>query len=175
MSSTNTQKKRFLNIEQWTDAFNIFASVRRLRFPAEAEGLAAYMNLIRRIAHEKGSWYFYDTTFRKLKQTTNRAWDVIDNELFILALSRKQQPFRPGRESDSTPRPASRRIRSCHKFNRGIQCNGCAFPHVCRECGKPNHPQFRCWTKAQKTPPQSSEQASHRAQTSSKASATVTR
>ena len=76
MSSTNTQKKRFLNIEQWTDAFNIFASVRRLRFPAEAEGLAAYMNLIRRIAHDKGSWYFYDTTFRKLKQTTNRAWDV---------------------------------------------------------------------------------------------------
>ena len=150
MSSTNTQKKRFLNIEQWTDAFNIFASVRWLRFPAEAEGLAAYMNLIRRIAHDKGSWYFYDTTFRKLKQTTNRAWDVIDNELFILALSRKQQPFLPGRESDSTPRPASRRIRSCHKFNRGIQCNGCAFPHVCRECGKPNHPQFRCWTKAKK-------------------------
>ena len=46
MSSAGTQKKRFLNIEQWTDAFNIFASVRRLNFPAEAEGLAAYMNLI---------------------------------------------------------------------------------------------------------------------------------
>ena len=96
MSSTGTQKKRFLNIEQWTDAFNIFASVRRLRFSAEAEGLAAYMTLIRRIAHDKGSWYLYDTTFRKLKQTTDRAWDVIDNELFILALSQKQQPFRPG-------------------------------------------------------------------------------
>ena len=44
MSSTGTQKKRFLNIEQWTDAFNTFASVRRLRFLVEAEGLAAYMN-----------------------------------------------------------------------------------------------------------------------------------
>ena len=117
MSSTGKLKKGFMNIEQWTDAFNIFAAVRRLRFPAEAEGLAAYMNLIGRIAHDKGSWYFYDTTFRKLKQTTDRAWDVIDNELFILALSWKQQPFPPGRESDSTPRPASRRIRSCHKFN----------------------------------------------------------
>ena len=117
MSSTGTPKKRFMYIEQWTDAFNMFASVRRLKFTTEAEGLAAYMNLIRRIAHDKGSWYFYDTTFRKLKQTTDRAWDAIDNELFILALSQKQQPFPPGRESDSTPRQASRRIRSCHKFN----------------------------------------------------------
>ena len=173
MSSAGTPKS-FMSIEQCTDAFNTFASIRRLRFPAEAEGLAAYKNLIRRISHDKGSWYFYDTTFRKLKQTMDRAWDVIDNELFILALSWKQQSFLPGQESDSTPMPASRRICSCHKSNRGIQCNGCAFPHVCRECGKPNHPQFRCWTKLQKAPSQSSEQTSHRAQTSSKASASVT-
>ena len=61
MFSAGTPKKRFMNKEMWTDAFNIFASVRHLRF--QAEGLAIYMNLIQRISHDKGSWYFYDTTF----------------------------------------------------------------------------------------------------------------
>ena len=59
--SSNTSKKKFLTIEQWTDAFNIYASVRRLKYPEEAEGLAAYMGVVRRIAQERGSWHFYNS------------------------------------------------------------------------------------------------------------------
>lgn len=179
LSSSRPSRKKFLNIEQWTDAFNIFASVRRIRYPAEADGLAAYMNLIRRIANEKGSWYFYDTNFRKLKQSVDRAWDEIENELFFLALSRKQQPFRPARESDSASKPASRRgnyttFRSCNKFNRGVQCHGCNYPHICSECGKSNHAQYRCWSKSQSKPqnsqtaPSSSNPQSSNSQSGSK-------
>ncbi|MEW8548013.1 MAG: hypothetical protein AB2693_31300 [Candidatus Thiodiazotropha sp.] len=148
-SSSVAPRKKFMSIEKWTDAFNIFSSVRRLRFPAEADGLAAYMNLIRRIANERGSWYFYDTNFRKMKQTEDRAWDEIENELFLIALNRKQQPFRHSRESDTASQSVSRRsnFRSCNKYNKGIQCSGCSFPHICRDCGKPNHPQFKCWSK----------------------------
>ena len=152
ISSSGSSKIKFLSIEQWTDAFNIFASVRRVRFPSEADGLAAYINLIQRIAHEKGSWFFYDSTFRKLKQTSDKAWQEIDNELFILALSHKQQPFCPGWESEATSKSASRSgHKSCNKYNRGLSCNGYYFPHICRECGKPNHPRYRCWSKLQKT------------------------
>lgn len=57
ISSTVSSKKKFLSIEQWTDAFNTFASVYRLKYPAEAEGLSAYMGLIRQIADKNGSWY----------------------------------------------------------------------------------------------------------------------
>ena len=61
--STNTSKKKFLTKEQWTDKFNIYASGRRLKYQEEAEGLAAYMEVIRRIVQERGSWHYYHTNF----------------------------------------------------------------------------------------------------------------
>ena len=50
VSTSSTQRKTFMSIEQWTDAFNIFSSVYRIKYPAEAEGLSSYMSLIRQIA-----------------------------------------------------------------------------------------------------------------------------
>ena len=56
VSSTTPNKRKFITIEQWTDAFNIYASVCRVKYPEEAEGLSAYMGLVRCITDEKGSW-----------------------------------------------------------------------------------------------------------------------
>ena len=53
VSTSSTQRKKFMSIEQWTDAFNIFSSVYRIKYPAEAEGLSSYMSLIRQIAGKK--------------------------------------------------------------------------------------------------------------------------
>ena len=58
VSSTTPSKHKFMTIEQWTDAFNVYASVRQVKYPEEAEGLSAYMGLVRRISDEKGSWYY---------------------------------------------------------------------------------------------------------------------
>ena len=147
--SSNTSKKKFLAIEQWTDAFNIYASVRRLKYPEEAKGLAAYMGVVHRIAQERGSWHFYDTNFRRLRQTTNYAWDEIENELFLVALSRKSSSFRPNRHQER--RQPSQGLQasflSCFKFNKGVPCDGCKYPHVCGDCGRSNHGRHRCWTK----------------------------
>ena len=118
-----------MSIEQWTDAFNIFSSVYRLKYPAEAEGLSSYMGLIRQIADKNGCWYYYDTNYWRLKKSMNLAWSDIEHKLFIIALTKKQQPFRFGREHDPNKRANNRgnkirNHRSCDKFNKGSTCGG---------------------------------------------------
>lgn len=51
--SSTSFKRKFLTIEQWTDTFNVYASVRRVKYPDEAQCLSAYMGLVRRIADER--------------------------------------------------------------------------------------------------------------------------
>ena len=43
ISTSSSPKRNFLSIEQWTDTFNIYASVRRLNYPEEADCLVAYL------------------------------------------------------------------------------------------------------------------------------------
>ena len=136
VSSTSTSKKKFMSIEQWTDAFNIFSSVDRLKYQAEAEGLSLYMGLIRQITDKNGCWYYYDTNFRRLKKSMDLAWSDIELELFIITVTKKQQPFCFGRDHDPNKRANNRgnkirNHRSCDKFNKGSTCGGCSFPHVC--------------------------------------------
>lgn len=58
ISTKPVVRRRFMNIEQWTDAFNLYASVYRIKFPDEADQLSTYMNRIRRIAGERGAWFY---------------------------------------------------------------------------------------------------------------------
>lgn len=150
--SSAPSKKKYLSIEQWTDAFSIYASVFRLKYPEQAESLASYMSLIRRISAERGGWYNYDRQFRKLKAnstTIHYRWDQREDELFFLALS-KRQPFRQGREEhfrqgrDVIRKTNKQKFNSCFKYDKGQTCAGCNYPHVCRECGG-SHPLFKCW------------------------------
>ena len=158
VSSKTPRIKRFMSIEQWTDAFNIFASVYRLKYPSEADGLSAYMSLVRQIADRNGSWYYYDTNFRRIKQSMNLQWSDIEQELFIMAMTKSPQPFRAGREVESDKRSfnktskSKRNYKSCDKYNKGTHCGGCNFPHICAFCGRTNHPQFKCRSKKQRPP-----------------------
>ena len=142
-----------MSIEQLTDAFNIFASVYRLKYPSEADGLSAYMSLVRQTADRNGSWYYYDTNFRRIKQSMNLQWSDIEQELFIMAMTKSPQPFRAGREVESDKRSfnktskSKRNYKSCDKYNKRTHCGGCNFPHICAFCGRTNHPQFKCRSK----------------------------
>ena len=73
VSTTTASKKKFMSIEQWTDAFNVFSSVYRIKYPAEAEGLSTYMGLIGQISDRNGNWYYYDTNFDVSKPRCNFA------------------------------------------------------------------------------------------------------
>ena len=138
ISSTGSARRNFLSIEQWTDAFNVFASVYRLKYPEQAEQLASYMNIIRKISNEGGAWYFYDTNFRKIRSAANFAWDQIHSEIYVTALSRKQntQPrFRSGRDLSGQDRSRGSYPYTCNKFNKGSHCAGCDYRHICKQCG----------------------------------------
>lgn len=150
---TPTVKKTFLTIEKWTDAFNIFASVRRLKFPQEMEGLSTYQNVVRNIANAGGDWYFYDTNFRKLKQgCEDVSWASLEHELYAIALTRRRYDSR-GQMSRSSMQPKGKplsghSVGACYKFNSGTTCNGCRFKHICSYCGLSSHPKVKCY-KAQ--------------------------
>lgn len=147
ISTTSSAKKKFLTVEQWTDAFGVFSSVYRLKYPSQSEQLSTYMGVVRKIANEKGAWHYYDTNFRKIKGVCNLSWDQIHSELYVTALSRKQLPrFRAGRDLPGKERSRSTIAYTCHKYNKGTYCSGCDYRHVCKysNCGG-KHPGYKCW------------------------------
>ena len=68
-TTTGSARKKFISIEQLTDAFNVFASVYRLKFPEQSEQLSIYLNTIRKISNENGHRHYYDINFRNIRQS----------------------------------------------------------------------------------------------------------
>lgn len=67
--SSNPSKKKFLTIKQWTNAFNIYASV-GLKYLEEVEGLAAYLGLSATLNTSGGAaLYKYSSS-----QANNKLW-----------------------------------------------------------------------------------------------------
>ena len=143
------KKKKFLTIEAWTDAFNVFASVARCQKPELHEKLAIYMETIRRISRDGGNWYFYDTNFRRtMQQDSSCEFNTILFELHSRALIKKPTSAAPTHAAPKsvTSQPFRERgeiKKYCFPFNRGEQCKGCKFPHLCFICSKP-HPKTQC-------------------------------
>ena len=88
----NRQKRKFLYIENWTDAFAIFSSVLRNvnpNHPTLAEYLAIDADLIRQIQKDCGDWYFNDVNFRQTLQNYDTlSWSYADQILHARALNR---------------------------------------------------------------------------------------
>ena len=110
ISTKPVVRRRFMNIEQWTDAFNLYASVYRIKFPDEADQFSTYMNRVRRIASERGAWFYYDKNFRQIRKEANLRRDDIETDLYYTALNRKspanQLPFRTQRGSGQSRNPS---------------------------------------------------------------------
>ena len=66
-----------------------FASVKRLKYPESADALAEYSARVRSIAKSSGYWNYYDTQFRKLRQSSAMPRDAIQHELYLQALTQK--------------------------------------------------------------------------------------
>ena len=139
-SDTAPPSRRFINIEQWTDAFATYSSVYRQKYPETAEPLAQYCANVRAIAKARGNWYHYDVEFRTLRQHQPFPWESIHHHLYMTALSQKQ-PFRP-----NGPRQRQSNRPTCHKYNRGQNCQSCDYPHRCRFCFG-QHPSIKCWKR----------------------------
>ncbi|VDI06524.1 Hypothetical predicted protein [Mytilus galloprovincialis] len=145
---TSGKKKRYVNIESWTDAFSIFSSVIRKfnpNHPTFAEDLAIYMDLIRQIQKDGGDWYFYDVNFRQLMQNDDTlSWSYVDQILHTRSLNRfiskannTNTMKRTQTSNNAKPFPNSAPRRTCNRFNEGRICDGtCGYSHICSICFK---------------------------------------
>lgn len=169
------KKRKFVNIENWTDAFAIFASVLRRgspNHPTLAEDLAIYADLIRQIYKDGGDWYFYDINFRQNMQNDGAlSWNCVDQLLHTRALSRNQNKnvnsnFNLGNVSKKSakignfirfpqsakPFPANAPRKTCHRYNEGRSCDGnCGYLHLCYICYRA-HPMSLCIKQNQTRP-----------------------
>lgn len=141
------------NIEQWTNAFQVFVSIYAQKFPNDSPALMKYGSVVRDLAAQSANWRFYDENFRQLRQKQHIAWDHIHNELWLRAHHQLPKFNGATRGSQSRFRGLGGRSNNsffpkgfCWKFHNGTQCNGCAFKHQCFKCGN-NHPIFRCPTQ----------------------------
>lgn len=142
---SSNKKKKFVTIEEWTDAFNIFSSVLRQGSPDDRdlpESLSVYMHLIRSIQKDGGDWFHYDVTFRKARQgDLTMSWRHVDQVLYSRALMKKLGG--PIIHSQNTKNQLFRP--HCFRYNDGKSCNSqCKYPHICSTCFKP-HPKTQCW------------------------------
>ena len=74
--SSKSKKKEIFEIDRWTEAFFIFASIYLKRYPTEGRSLLKYMALIRQIA-QRGrhlGWKQYDEQFRKKRERKHTPW-----------------------------------------------------------------------------------------------------
>ena len=151
-------EKKILNIETWTNAFLIFASIYISRHHEEAKSLLKYINMIRVGASRQSTlgWKAYDQQFRIRKSLDpSKKWDMIDAELYMLHMQqanphvntsitnrniRDQNVFHNG------PPPGSHGGK-CYDFNYKGQCTRyiCTYLHSCMRCNNA-HPMVHCQT-----------------------------
>jgi hypothetical protein len=78
----------FLNIDKWTSAFTVFATVLLERFPSKLQEMFEYLRDIRLAANRSLCWYKYEEQFRlKVANNPNISWGQVDNELWLLYVS----------------------------------------------------------------------------------------
>ena len=140
-----TKSRTISNVETWTTAFQIFVGIYTSKFPLEAPSLMKYGEVVRDLASRGGDWSFYEKQFRCLRQLypNEMPWGSTHWELWI-----KAQNF--GNSKPKIPQGKSSRFISlgipkgfCHKFHKGLECNGCKYKHTCYKCNL-SHPATRC-------------------------------
>ena len=81
----NQKKLWITNIEQWTNAFLVFADIYCEKSPSEAPSLMKYMSMVRDLASRSGNWRFYDESSRKLREVDSLPWNRTHSEIWLRA------------------------------------------------------------------------------------------
>lgn len=165
----SVRPKPIYTIEQWTNAFIIYAAVYAEKIPTETPQLLKYASIVRDLANKASfGWKTYDNNFRKLKQQfPAMTWDYFHTELWARAMSmnlQRTQNQMPSGQRHGQPfldssaqqyfspgfRPRQRPLRtagSCWSYDKTGYCQKpqCQFTHKCYLCGG-SHPAVRCQT-----------------------------
>ena len=140
---TKKESSKIGNIQEWTDAFLVFASIYTTAFPSATAGLLKYIHTIRLGASRTTGlgWKNYDIQFR-LKKEKNPAlsWSVVDQELWLMYMYQ----FGQNKESQITASTVHPYLK-CYDFNYKGVCfkKPCPYLHRCLKCSNP-HPSVKC-------------------------------
>lgn len=149
-------KKQLKNIDEWVSAFAIFSCVYTAKYPAEVGKLLKYTENVRMIAAQQGNFGFYDSNFRKLRQTVPIAWDTFHTELYLKSMQMPFQSVSLQGKGGSATRPGNQQRFPngyCYRFHGGDPCDGsCGYKHKCFRC-QGGHPHFRCWQNTHRQAP----------------------
>lgn len=139
---------KITSIEQWTDAFLIYASIYAYVHPEAFQGLLKYLSNIRLGASRTNSmgWKLYDEQFRCKKAMDHSLdWGVIDQELWLI--------YMQGGQSVGDTQTPTRQYLKCFNFNNGFcPMSTCRLLQSCLNCSG-NHPVNRCFQRTQTRAP----------------------
>ena len=128
-----TLKEKVANIDKWSDAFLIFASIYLQQFPDKVQQLLKYMAAIRDAASKYPvvMWHTYEEQFQMHQSLHISDWGKINPDLWMRTMT--------------SPDPTRASMPSCRDFNKGFCLFArCRFRHSCNLCGSSQHGMFRC-------------------------------
>jgi hypothetical protein len=139
VSAPKECKDQIYDIEKWTNAFIIYASIYLSNHSDKVYELLHYMYNIRECAMRQGgsAWKTYDEQFRLRQAITPSPWSKINNDLWWRCMQVRQ----PDQAQN-----VSKFKYTCLDFNNG-RCTwqNCKFPHLCAKCNAP-HPEINCFS-----------------------------
>ncbi|XP_048731928.1 uncharacterized protein LOC125648926 [Ostrea edulis] len=131
---------KIATIDNWIDAFLIFASIYLARHPSDIQAILKYIHTIR-MAHGRQTncnWLEYDRQFRlKISKNPTISFGSIDAELWLMYMQSQV----------SYSSNHSKTAFKCFDYNFKGSClkPHCTFQHVCMHCNK-SHPRTHCWS-----------------------------
>ena len=155
-------KDKVPNIEKWTDAFLIFASIYLKRYPSKIQEILQYMNIIREAASRSVTftWRSYDEQFRLRQESEVQSWGKINSDLWLRLMTsstvtsnipQNTQPgaLTGGRSSTGNSQYDNHVLGTCFDFNDGF-CprTVCKFKHICSNCNNPSHGRVTCFKQS---------------------------
>lgn len=127
-------------------AFRIFVAVYTQTYPTEAPALIKYSDLIQDLASRGHNCEYCDENFRVIRQGQPDAypWSTIYWELWL----RSQVSMKASQSTSHTSLPKAVKSPAipksyCNRFQRGEECSGCDYKHVCFNC-EHNHGGLQC-------------------------------
>lgn len=142
LQATEKNAKNITNIQQWTDAFIIFASIYLEGHPTKALDLLKYMNDVRLAAARSSGLGFkeYDQQFRlKLAKNPSGAWGTVDPELWLIYITPISRSFLAADTQNQSQNS------KCYTYNFQGSCfkAPCSYLHQCMKCNA-QHPLAIC-------------------------------
>ena len=160
--SSSRGHKKVNSIEQWTDAWFVYAALYLERHPLEAVGLLRYAETIRDMARRGPhlAWRQYDEQFRLTKASQPIPWGVPLGYLYLRCMTQRPQiaPSQPFRSGTQWQRPTFNAMQGqtgqkdsrhpvgfCWAFQDGRSCDRavCPHKHQCTACNG-THPRSKC-------------------------------